>query len=72
VLQASPVPRQTPHSLLGLLLGQHLVQRHGGQLSIQGSGDSDCRLMVLLPGLEVTKGRPELGQPAEVEATCQR
>ncbi|MBD2233257.1 GAF domain-containing sensor histidine kinase [Phormidium tenue] len=72
VLQASPVPCQPPHSLLGLLLGQHLVQRHGGQLTIQGSEDSDCRLMVLLPGLEGTKARLELGHSAEVEATCQR
>lgn len=72
VLQASPVPRQPPHSLLGLLLGQHLVQRHGGQLTIQGNGDSDCRLMVLLPGLEGTKARLELGHPSEIEATCQR
>ncbi|MBW4460794.1 MAG: GAF domain-containing sensor histidine kinase [Nodosilinea sp. WJT8-NPBG4] len=72
VLQASPVPRQPPRSLLGILLGQHLVQRHGGQLVIQGSGDSDCRLMVLLPGLETTKAQSELGYPAATEAAYQR
>lgn len=73
VLQASTVPRQTPRSLLGILLGQHLVQRHGGQMTVQGSGDSDCRLLVLLPGLEAATARAESSHPqAEIEATCQR
>lgn len=72
VIQAAPGSRQPPRALLGILLGQHLVQRHGGQLTIQGSGDSDCRLVVQLPGLEAANARPELGRPAEIEATCPR
>ncbi|MFQ4136786.1 GAF domain-containing protein [Nodosilinea sp. PGN35] len=64
---------QASHSLLGILLSQHLVQRHGGQISVQGSADSDCRLMVLLPGLDATTARSETGSlHPEVEAPCQR
>ncbi|MBE9111607.1 GAF domain-containing sensor histidine kinase [Nodosilinea sp. LEGE 07298] len=40
-----------PLPLLGLLLGQSLAQRHGGQMNVQGH-DSTCRLVVLLPVLD--------------------
>ncbi|MEA5452288.1 GAF domain-containing sensor histidine kinase [Leptolyngbya sp. CCNP1308] len=73
LLQASTVPRQTPRSLLGILLGQHLVRRHGGQMTVQGSIDSDCRLLVILPGLEAATARAESSHPqVEIEATCHR
>ncbi|PZU96306.1 MAG: histidine kinase [Leptolyngbya sp.] len=72
VLQAAPVPHQPPGSLLGILLGQQLVQHHGGRMTLQGSGDSDCRLMVLLPGLETTIVQTESAPAAAIEATRHR
>ncbi|WP_017301060.1 GAF domain-containing sensor histidine kinase [Nodosilinea nodulosa] len=44
--------------LLGLLLSQHLAQRHGGQITVQGSSDSNCRLIVMLPVLDSAVARP--------------
>lgn len=70
VLQSATVPHQPPRLLLGLLLGQHLVQRHGGQLTVQGA-DNDCRLMVLLPGLDIATARSEAGShQAETQLAC--
>lgn len=71
ILQASAAPiapSMTPHPLLGLLLSQHLAQRHGGQIKVQGSGDN-CRLEVLLPMLDAAAARPEASRDAEVGAT---
>ncbi|PSR15888.1 histidine kinase [filamentous cyanobacterium CCP3] len=58
-----------PSPLLGLLLTQHLTHCHGGQIRVQGSGDSNCRLEVLLPMLEATTARSEASRSAEVGAT---
>jgi signal transduction histidine kinase len=72
VLQSATVPHQTPRLLLGLLLGQHLVQRHGGQLTVQGA-DNDCRLMVLLPVLDTVTARSEAdSHQTETQVACQR
>lgn len=71
-LQYSTEPCQPPCALLGILLGQHLVQRHGGQMTLQGSADHDCRLLVLLPGLDAATARLESSHhQAEIEAACQ-
>ncbi len=78
LLRVPAAAGQAPRSLLGVLLSQHLVQRHGGQITVQGSADSDCRLMVLLPVLDATTARLETGshypEPhyPEIEAPCQR
>lgn len=72
ILQASAdplAPSMTPRPLLGLLLSQHLAQRHGGQIKVQGSGDSNYRLEVLLPMLDAAVARPETSRDAEVGAT---
>ncbi|WP_052049794.1 GAF domain-containing sensor histidine kinase [Leptolyngbya sp. KIOST-1] len=53
-LSAAEIPR----SLLGLLLSQQLVQRHGGRISVQDYADSSSRLMVLLPNLDAAVARP--------------
>ncbi|PSN13255.1 histidine kinase [filamentous cyanobacterium CCT1] len=67
---AAPLaPGAIPCPLLGLLLSQHLTQRHGGQIKVQGSGDSNCRLEVLLPMLEATTARSEASRSTEVGAT---
>ncbi len=46
--------------LQGLLLSQHLAQRHGGQIKVQGNVDSGFRLIVLLPVLDTTTARAEV------------
>jgi signal transduction histidine kinase len=51
-----------PRPLLGLLLSQHLVERHGGQINVQSNGDNNCRLLVLLPVLDAALTRPEASQ----------
>ncbi|WOD40528.1 GAF domain-containing sensor histidine kinase [Nodosilinea sp. E11] len=60
-IQTMPLPNASsaPQELLGLLLSQHLAQRHGGQIRVQGSADSGCRLAVLLPVLDGAKVRAE-------------
>ncbi|MGB3202435.1 MAG: GAF domain-containing sensor histidine kinase [Nodosilinea sp.] len=60
---------QVPRPLLGLLLGQHLAQHHGGQVSVQGQDESTCRLVVLLPTLDPTVARPETSHGAQPGAT---
>jgi nitrogen-specific signal transduction histidine kinase len=54
--------------LLGLLLSQHLAQRHGGNIKVQSNADSSYRLLVLLPVMdaataraEASQGQPEVG-----------
>lgn len=54
----NPTGSTPSRPLLGLLLSQHLAHRHGGQITVQGSGDSNCRLVVLLPALDNTADRP--------------
>ncbi|MGB3311708.1 MAG: GAF domain-containing sensor histidine kinase [Nodosilinea sp.] len=66
---AKLVASQFPRPLLGLLLGQYLAQRHGGQVSVQGNGDSNCRLVVLLPMLDTAVARPAASRDAEAGAT---
>ncbi|MBE9137160.1 GAF domain-containing sensor histidine kinase [Nodosilinea sp. LEGE 07088] len=44
---------------LGLRLVQHLAQRHGGYIKLQGTADSGCRLAVLLPVIDTIKARPQ-------------
>ncbi|MGG6239800.1 GAF domain-containing sensor histidine kinase [Nodosilinea sp. AN01ver1] len=68
VSTAPLAPSAIPRPLLGLLLSQHLAQRHGGQIKVQGSGDSN-RLEVLLPRLETAVARPEVSREAEVGVT---
>jgi nitrogen-specific signal transduction histidine kinase len=48
--------------LLGLLLSQHLAQRHGGNIKVQGNADSSYRLLVLLPVMDAATARAEAGQ----------
>ena len=57
-----------PRPLLGLLLSQHLAQRHGGNIKVQSNADSSYRLLVLLPVMdaataraEASQGQPEVG-----------
>lgn len=54
-----PSPALACQELLGLQLSQLLAQRHGGQIKVQGSPDSSCHLVVLLPGLDAAKARAE-------------
>ncbi|MBE9155896.1 GAF domain-containing sensor histidine kinase [Nodosilinea sp. LEGE 06152] len=71
ILHASAAPfapGKIPRPLLGLLLSQHLAQRHGGQIKVQGSGDSN-RLEVLLPMLDAAATRPDASRDAEAGAT---
>lgn len=35
--------------LLSLLLSRHLIERHSGKLTLQGSSESDSRLLVIVP-----------------------
>lgn len=60
---------QVPRPLLGLLLGRHLAQHHGGQINVQGQDDSTCRLLVVLPTLEPTTGCLEASRDAQPRAT---
>ncbi len=48
-------PGPTPQAMPGLLLSQHLALRHGGEIRVQESADSGCRLIVLLPVLDASK-----------------
>ncbi len=48
-----PVSQEMP----GLLLSQHLALRHGGEIRVQESADSGCRLIVLLPVLDASKSQ---------------
>lgn len=60
-LRTGANPSAIPKPLLGLLLGQHLIQRHGGQLQVKGNADSGCRLVVSLPVIDAATARAELG-----------
>ncbi len=45
---------ETPRKNLGLMLSQHLVELHGGHISIQGSAESGFRYVIHLPRLTET------------------
>ncbi len=48
-------PGTVPEAIPALLLSQHLARRHGGEIRVQESADSGCRLIVLLPVLNASK-----------------
>ena len=50
-------PRPAAQEMPGLLLSQHLALRHGGEIRVQESADSGCRLIVLLPVLDASKAQ---------------
>lgn len=63
-----------PVEIQGLLLSQHLTQRHRGQIHLQGNADMGHRIVILLPHLEATLPRPEKIDPlpliVEVDREC--
>ena len=54
-----------PKDLLGLVLSQQLAQCHGGRITVQGSADSGCRLLIVLPTLDSAKARSEAQSEAQ-------
>jgi signal transduction histidine kinase len=60
--QAYDNPAQSqamPVEIQGLLLSQHLTQRHRGQIHLQGTADMGHRIVILLPNLEAKLTCPE-------------
>lgn len=47
-------PVEAPRKNLGLLLSQHLVELHGGHITMQGSAETGFRYVIHLPRLTET------------------